>query len=59
MSELDGLKTITKYVNLYWDEKNGWSAIICDNEADSDFGRGYGDFAGASEVVCVVPEGAE
>lgn len=49
------LKRVTKYTVLFWCVNFGWSCKIVDSYDETIQYRGYGDFAGFSEVVCIVP----
>ena len=50
-----GLQSITKYVSLFWDEHNGFTARINDTVEQCIYDRGYGDFAGHCSVECIIP----
>ena len=50
-----GLKRVIKYVCIFWDETNGWTYKLEDNEDLAKSSGGYGNFAGMNKVTCIVP----
>lgn len=50
-----GLKRVVQHVCLFWDKHNGWVVVIEDDKELANDYKGFGDFAGSSEVVCIVP----
>ena len=49
------LLVITKHVTVFWTEEEGWNACVEESEAHAEFARGYGDYAGMSQVECIIP----
>jgi hypothetical protein len=50
-----GLKQVTKYSVFFWCINFGWTCKIVDSYEEAIQYRGFGDFAGLSETVCIVP----
>jgi len=54
--EEQGLKSVTKYAVVFYDVRlGGWTCELFDTKESADWCKGYGDFAGMSEVTCTVP----
>jgi hypothetical protein len=52
------LKKEIVYVVAFWDKENGWSSEVFSDITQAESQRGYGDFAGMTELECIVPNDA-